>query len=243
MRLYIMQMGLYTPVEYPVPFAAYLIQTDDGKNVLVDTGVDERYVAAIFNDQWENLIKVEPSDQILNQLKALSLTPDDIDYVIATHFDEDHCGHNFLFRKAEFIVQKSHYELAKLGKEARFETCRSCWDRPELIYRQIEGDITLLPGIDLIMTNGHVVGHQSVIVHLPNTGAVLLAVDAIRDGDMLEPGIDPRTKSMFDMDGEELIVGVEKIKSLMTKEQVQLSVFGHDGKRWQSLKKSPAYYD
>lgn len=243
MKLFIMQTGLYIASEFPVPFPIYLIQTDDGKNVLVDSGCDERYVAAILDENWNRLLKVEEGDQILNQLKALGLTPNDIHYVVCTHFDEDHCGHHFLFSKAEFIVQESHYKLAKSGQEQRFEVCRSCWDRPSLNYRLVDGDITLLPGIDLIVTDGHVPGHQSVLVHLPRTGPVLLAIDAMRDGDMLNPGVDPRQLSMFDMDGDALLAGVDKFKRIIVRENVKLSVFGHDGKRWRDLKKSPQYYD
>nr|WP_233098029.1 hypothetical protein [Dictyobacter vulcani] len=34
-------------------------------------------------------------------------------------------------------------------------------------------------GIDLIETSGHVPGHQAILVHLPESGPVLLAIDAV----------------------------------------------------------------
>jgi hypothetical protein len=71
MKLYIMQTGLWMDAEYPVPFPAYLIQTDDGKNILVDSGPDERYVDALRDKQWKHLIKVDESDRLINQLKAI----------------------------------------------------------------------------------------------------------------------------------------------------------------------------
>ncbi len=46
---------------------------------------------------------------------------------------------------------------------------------------------TLLPGIELIETGGHVPGHQSVLVRLPETGPVLLAIDAITGPEQLAP--------------------------------------------------------
>ena len=45
--------------------------------------------------------------------------------------------------------------------------------------RLVDGDTELLPGITLIETSGHVPGHQSVLVRLSKTGAVLLTVDAV----------------------------------------------------------------
>ena len=43
----------------------------------------------------------------------------------------------------------------------------------------VDGDTELLPGVTLIETSGHAPGHQSVLVRLPKTGAVLLVIDAV----------------------------------------------------------------
>lgn len=53
------------------------------------------------------------------------------------------------------------------------------FDQPTLRYQLIEGDIELLPGLTLLETSGHAPGHQSVLVRLPQTGPVLLAIDAV----------------------------------------------------------------
>ena len=45
--------------------------------------------------------------------------------------------------------------------------------------RLVDGDTELLPGLELIETSGHVPGHQSVLVRLPKTGAILLPIDAV----------------------------------------------------------------
>jgi N-acyl homoserine lactone hydrolase len=75
-------------------------------------------------------------------------------------------------------VQRQHYELAR-GGYARFAATRSQWDHPALRYRLVEGDTELLPGLELVESSGHVPGHQSVLVRLPKTGAVLLTIDAV----------------------------------------------------------------
>jgi N-acyl homoserine lactone hydrolase len=43
----------------------------------------------------------------------------------------------------------------------------------------VDGDTELLPGLTLLETSGHTPGHQSVLVRLPQTGPVLLAIDAV----------------------------------------------------------------
>jgi N-acyl homoserine lactone hydrolase len=229
MKLYLLQTAIYADGDARAPFPAYLIQTDEGKNVLVDTGVDEGYVTRTVNANGERVIIRQEAEKLPHQLAGLGLQPADIHYVVSTHFDEDHCGGNPLFSHAEFIVQRSHYELARSGRERRFEICRAAWDAPELNYRLVDGDIELLPGIELLVTDGHVTGHQSVLVRLPNTGAVLLAIDAIRDGDMLLPGVDPRARSMFDMDGDKLLEGVTNFGPLLNANQLPSPSLGTTG--------------
>lgn len=242
MKLFILQSAVYADAPYRVPFPFYLIQTDDGKNVLIDTGIAPHQLKSI-NVRGEPVIFQTEQEQTLNQLAALGLTPDDIDILISTHFDEDHCGAHPHFTKSQIIVQQSHYEVALSGREDRYEVCRKYWDAPGLHYHQINGDVDILPGIKVVVTDGHVPGHQSVLVRLPNTGAVLLAIDAIRNGDMLAPGIDPRTLSLFDTDGDKVVEGVRKLQAVMEDENVQLAVFGHDWPRWEPLRKAPEFYD
>ncbi len=243
MKLTLLHTGLYAEGDGRAPFPAYLIQTDDGKNVLVDTGLNDQYVSQTVNAAGEHVIFQAEDEKILNQLHRLGLSAADIHYVVCTHFDEDHCGGNALFDRAEFIVQQSHYEEARLSQKQRYEVCRSYWDVAGLNYRQVSGDFELLPGIEIIVTDGHVPGHQSVLVRLPHTGAVLLPIDAMRDHRMLEPGIDPRTVSMFDTDGDKLLEGVRKFQEIIKREQVKLIVFNHDWPYWQTLRKAPEFYD
>jgi N-acyl homoserine lactone hydrolase len=75
-------------------------------------------------------------------------------------------------------VQRRHYELARSG-HPRYAAARAHWDDPALRYRLVDGDTELLPGLVLIETSGHAPGHQSVLVRLPQTGNVLLAIDAV----------------------------------------------------------------
>ncbi len=55
---------------------------------------------------------------------------------------------------------------------------RPQWDQPKARLRLVDGDTALLPGLELLETSGHVPDHQSVLVRLPKTGAILLTIDA-----------------------------------------------------------------
>ena len=82
------------------------------------------------------------------------------------------------------VVQRRHDEAARAG-HARFATVREHWDAPGLRYPLVEGDTTLLPGVELLDTTGHVprppVGPGAPAgVH----GPVLLAIDAVPHSSM-----------------------------------------------------------
>jgi N-acyl homoserine lactone hydrolase len=227
MRLYLMNLGGGGTV------GGYLIQTDDGKNVLVDTGYPEEHYTKPeegFSEQgW-----------VVNQLAQLGLKPDDIDYVIATHLDVDHAGSHDAFPKAEFVVQDEHLKAAK--EMPRFQRIREHWDHPDVHYRVVQGDTELLPGIELIETSGHVPGHQAVLVRLPQTGPVLLAIDAIpRNFEGFTP--ETRPTGQFDNDPEGARRSTRKLVDLAEREGATLTVYGHDSDQWQNLKTAPEYYE
>lgn len=237
-RLYLMQLS--TTI---IPLAAgqtlamssgcYLVQTSDEKNILIDSGLPAYYTPPPGTPPAEH------EKNVLEHLADLDLHPDDIDLLICTHFDVDHVGYHDAFPQAEFIVQRQHYELARRG-HPRFAPARAHWDHPSLRYRQVEGDTELLPGLTLLETSGHAPGHQSVLVRLPQTGKVLLAIDAVVLQRLFTPD---RATWPTDDNEEQLRASTRKLLDLVEREQVALVVFGHDGEQWQTLKKAPAYYE
>ncbi len=237
-KLYLMQLSR---VNYKLPdgrvldlvLPCYLIEMEDKLRILVDTGI---------NDDAPATAGAPPPLQkssVFEQLATLYLDPDDIDVVICTHFDVDHAGYHDAFRDAEFIVQHKHYEVAKSGHE-RFAATRPHWGKFGLKYRTIRGDDEILPGVRLIETSGHVPGHQSVLVDLPNTGKVLLAIDAVmfswhfaRD----------RKTGPNDADPALTVASTHKLLDIVERENVALTVFGHDGAQWSTLKTCADFYD
>jgi N-acyl homoserine lactone hydrolase len=229
-RLYLMQVA--TIPERNLPYVCYLVQIGDGTNILIDSGLPG-------NAQPPPGIPMPTMEKdVLEQLAQLGLHAGDIDLLICTHFDGDHSGHHAAFTNAELIVQRQHYELARSGFP-RFANTRSQWDDPSLHYRLIDGDIQLIQGLELIETSGHVPGHQSVLVRLPETGPVLLTIDAVPVQRAFTP---ERKAGPGDMDEEMLNVSTRKLLELSQREQVQLTIFGHDGDQWRTLKKAPDFY-
>lgn len=237
-RLYLLQLSTAT---VPTPTrtlemvsGCYLIETSDGSHILIDSGLSND-----FKLSQPGTPPVENEKNVLEHLAALGLHPDDIDILVCSHFDVDHAGYHDAFTKAELIVQRSHYEQARSG-HPRYAGARTHWDHPALHYRLIEGDYELLPGLTLLETSGHALGHQSALVTLPHTGPVLLAIDAV----VMQPLFTPdRIPWPTDDNEEQLRASTRKLLDLVEREHVELVVFGHDGAQWKTLKKAPEYYD
>ena len=236
-KLYLFQLSsttiaLPTGQALEMSSGCYLIETTDNKHILIDTGM-----ASDAPSSPAPRSRGEKS--VLEHLAGLNLRPQDIDMLICTHFDVDHAGYHDHFSSAELIVQREHYRLARNG-HPRFAAARKHWDHPALRYRFVDGDCQLLPGITLLETSGHAPGHQSVLVRLPKTGPVLLAIDAVA----LQRAFSvDRNASPLDDNEQQLRASTKKLLDLVELEQIKLVVFHHDGQQWSSLKRSPEYYE
>jgi N-acyl homoserine lactone hydrolase len=227
-RLYLMQVGIMP--EYQIPIVCYLVQTDDGTNILIDSGLPEIIP--------EDLSDFENGQDVIAQLARLDLQPDDIDIVISTHYDGDHAGRHAAFTQARYVVQRVHHMDA--ASNPRYASIRPQWDQPMERIQLVDGDTKLLPGLELIETSGHVPGHQSVLVRLPETGAILLTIDAVpfSEGftrDEQDDGSNP--------DAGAIRVSTMKLLDLVEQEQIGLVIFGHDIEQWETLKRAPAFYE
>jgi N-acyl homoserine lactone hydrolase len=226
-RLYLLEVG--SMPEYQIPIVCYLVQTDDGKNILIDSGLPE-----IMPEEAKDFAN---GQDVIAQLTSIGLQPDAIDTVISTHYDIDHAGRHAAFTKAHYVVQRVHHMDA--ATNPRFAPLRPQWDQPMARIRLVDGDTELLPGLELIETSGHVPGHQSVLVRLPQRGTVLLTVDAVPFGagftrDAQDDGSNPN--------GEAGRASTMKLLDLVEREQIGLVIFGHDQEQWDTLKKAPAFY-
>jgi N-acyl homoserine lactone hydrolase len=227
-RLYLMQVGLMP--DYGIPIVCYLVQTGAGQNILIDSGLPE--IMPEGETDFEN------GQDVIAQLARLGLQPDDINTVISTHYDIDHAGRHAAFTKAQYIVQRVHHEDA--ASNPRFAANRPQWEQPMERMRLVDGDTELLPGLELIETSGHVPGHQSVLVRLPKTGAVLLPIDAVPFSkgftrDEQDAGSNP--------DAAATRASTIKLLDLVEREQIGLVIFGHDQEQWATLKTAPEFYE
>ncbi|HEY0791775.1 MAG TPA: MBL fold metallo-hydrolase [Chthoniobacterales bacterium] len=141
-------------------------------------------------------LQAREEQTVLRQLARLSVEPRQIELMIATHLDEDHAGFIDAFPKTEIVIQQGHRAAIRDLGLPRFDAVRPNWDPADLRFREVQGDVEVTEGVSVIESGGHVPGHQSVLVELPQTGPVLLAIDAIPHHEM----IDPETRVIMPID-------------------------------------------
>ena len=110
---------------------------------------------------------------LAGQLEALGVKPADIKYVAVSHTHPDHIGNVELFPQSMLLVQKAEYEWPTPFGVGRF--------KPEHPVTKLEGDHDVFGdgSVTIIATPGHTPGHQSLLVKLPKTGALVLSGDAV----------------------------------------------------------------
>jgi N-acyl homoserine lactone hydrolase len=131
------------------------------------------------------------------------------------------------------------YETAKAG-HPRFLSTKDQWNDDSIKFRLIDGDQEIEAGIKLIESSGHVPGHQSILLKLPETGPVLLTVDAILNSSMIDG--DNQSLDVSAVDDAQARISTKKLMKIAKEESVQLIIFGHDSEQWEKLEKTPSYY-
>jgi glyoxylase-like metal-dependent hydrolase (beta-lactamase superfamily II) len=166
------------------------------------------------------------------QLEQLGVKPADIKAMAISHTHPDHTGNVELFPQTMLYVQKAEYDWPGPNNAPRF--------KPEHPATKLEGDKDVFGdgSLTLLSTPGHTPGHQSLLVKLPKTGAVLLSGDAVHFKSNWENRGVPEGNSS----SEQTRASMNKLADVLAKEKAQLWI-NHDKMQRDSLKMSPDYYE
>ncbi len=162
-RLHLASLRGVDGLEWPVHG---FVVTFPGGAVLVDTGVGG---PAKWLADWRVV-----NSSVADALDELGMTPGDIGLVINTHLHFDHCGQNAVFKHAAFYVQRAELDRARVQSPQ----LAGWFDFMGAQFELLDGDAEVLPGLRVIATPGHTVGHQSVLVESGDGGSDVLIGDA-----------------------------------------------------------------
>lgn len=233
--------------EIPVPW--FLIKHPKG-NIVIDGG-NAVEVAFDKNAHWGSVVNaydpvMNARDNCVDQCRSVGVEPEDVRYVVQSHLHLDHSGAIGRFPNAQHIVQRQEYEYAfDPDWFSAPAYIRADFDRPGLDWKFLGGEFT--DNFDLfgdgvfrmIFTPGHSPGHQSFLITLPNTGPVLLTIDAAYTLDHWENKALPGLISSA-VDSAHSVAKLRKI----AEDTGAMVVTGHDPVHWETFRKAPnSFYD
>lgn len=169
---------------------------------------------------------------LAGQLEQLGVKPSDVKFVAVSHTHPDHIGNVELFTTSMLLVQKSEYDWPQPSGSPRF--------KPEHPVTKLEGDHDVFGdgSVTIVSTPGHTPGHQSLLVKLPKTGAVLLSGDAVH----FKENWDNRRVPAMNFDKDKTATSMQHIADLLVKEKAQLWIT-HDKAQRDAEKLAPEFYD
>ncbi|MEU4582579.1 N-acyl homoserine lactonase family protein [Kitasatospora aureofaciens] len=148
------------------PVLAYLVRGPQGL-LLFDTGIGA--------GSPETEAHYRPVRRPLPEaLAAAGVSVSDVDLVVNCHLHFDHCGGNPLFAGTPVLVQSNELATARRGDY----TLDALVDFPGAVYRELDGETEIWPGVRVLPTPGHTDGHQSLLVERLGDCTVLLAGQA-----------------------------------------------------------------
>jgi N-acyl homoserine lactone hydrolase len=213
--------------------SCYLIKHAQGW-FLWDTGVADAIAA-----MPDGLAPADPKavlwrrpKTLAGELDRLGVKPADIKGMAVSHTHPDHVGNVEMFPTTMLYVQKAEYEWPGANNAPRFKA--------EHPVTKLEGDRDIFGdgSVTILSTPGHTPGHQSLLVKLPKSGAIVLSGDAVHFTSNWEIRAVPSMNS----NKEQTQASMQKIADTLTKEKAQLWI-NHDKAQRDGLKMSPEFYE
>jgi N-acyl homoserine lactone hydrolase len=214
--------------------------------LLWDTGVPE----STLNDPngWSTLPKLivyHLDRSLTDQLAEIGLKPSDIGRVAISHTHGDHIGNMGLFPDAIVVMQRAEYNWIHSADGPNdnvnqlMALARKLLGTPRHL-QLIDGDMHVFGdgSVTLLSTPGHTPGHQSLMVHLRNSGFIILSGDVAHSEENFEKDIVPSLNT----DKAKSIASMERIRRIIATYKAAMFI-NHFKSQTDTLKLIPAFYD
>jgi N-acyl homoserine lactone hydrolase len=178
-----------------------------------------------------------PKVGIVDRLKELNVTPDQVKYVGISHFHGDHTGQLAPFTNATLLIGKGDWDQITSPtpmQGANVAGFKSWIDEkrkvePLTVDKDVFGDGTVI----VLRMPGHTPGHSSLLVKLKEMGPVLLTGDLVHFRENYESGGVP----WFNFDRAQTVASIERMKLIVANLKATV-VIQHD---MRDIGKLPAF--
>jgi len=180
---------------------------------------------------------VAPKVSVVDQLAKIDVKPEQIKYVGISHYHADHTGQVASFPKSTVLIGQGDWDAISSPKPAQgvnFKPFES-WIKGESKVEALTLDKDVFDDgtVIVLRTPGHTPGHSSLLVKLPQTGAVVLVGDAIH----FRENYDAFGVPTFNTDRAQTVASIERIKKIASNLKATI-IIQHDAR---DLDKLPVF--
>jgi N-acyl homoserine lactone hydrolase len=182
---------------------------------------------------------VAPKVSIVDQLATLNLKPDQIKYVGISHYHADHTGQVASFPKALLLIGKGDWDQIASPNPSEGVNYKPFegWTKGENKVEPLVNDKDVFGDGSVIVLNtpGHTPGHHSLLVKLPQMGAVIITGDAAH----FRENYDSDGVPWFNCDRAQTIASLERLKKIAANSKATV-IIQHDARDVEKLPAFPA---
>ena len=166
--------------------ARCLLLVGDTRVILIDVGNGTK-----FTDKQKDIFRLDNSkNDLMSSLRTHGIHPADVTDVVLTHLHFDHAGGSTRieqgklvpsFPNARHFVQREHWNLSQHPSErdrASFMNNDFALLKESGLLHLVDGEQEILPGIRVLVTNGHTASQQLPLIS-DGTTSLLYACDLI----------------------------------------------------------------
>jgi N-acyl homoserine lactone hydrolase len=210
--------------------------------MLWDSGLADA-IANLPNGQSSagGAINARVSKTLASQFAELGIVPTQVTHIAFSHTHSDHVGNANYFTSATLYIQEPEYNAAFGPDAAKLGFNPALYDKLRASpVKKLGGDFDVFGdgSVTIISTPGHTPGHQSLLVRLPKTGAVLLSGDMVH----FKENWDERRVPSANYDKEASVRSMQKAADLLAANHAQLWI-NHDMAQSAGVPKAPRYVE
>lgn len=239
-RLAVLDYGLFEVHAGPriIGICGYVIETDAGEIVLIDTGFPPKYIADVDAATEEDglgsfgrVLSLTPDNAVSAQLSKLGLAKSDVTLMIQSHTHIDHIGELDGFPGVPILIAAAERALPR----PLYWSGNQPLTWPNATYHLVENDMALAKGFEILLCPGHAPGQLAFMLRLPETGWVLLTSDAISRPAEVDEGF------VGSWDVTQAAYHGARLLELASARNATV-IYGHCPVQWPTLRKAPEWY-
>lgn len=218
--------------------SCYLIRHPKG-DLMWDTGLPDQLGAAGRED-FDGLFHVSMPTPLREQLQAIDVNPEEVEWLGISHQHPDHTGNANLFNHATLLMQKEEYAAAFGEKPQQYGFVPDSYNHFNADNtRQLAGDYDVFGDGRVVIKRavGHTPGHQMLYLDLPVSGRIVLSGDLYH----FTSNREHRRVPGFNFSKEQTLESMERMENFLTSTGAQLWI-QHDKEQNATIRHAPEFY-